>query len=157
MRPHWSLGILHLKKRRWFSCSSSLFQQKSNVLWNRKRGKYLLPIYQSRFTKRMLCFFTFSPQRQNQIQLERKVFGGAEGGGKWPLPCISLSLQKGSKTTLLCKGSTLENSGQCHKETKKRVDNFLPMCPRPSVKWGFILFIGVHRGTCLYMYDMYVL
>ena len=37
------------------------------------------------------------------------------------------------RTTLLCEGQTLPNSGgQCHKETKKKVHIFLPIDVPPS-------------------------
>ena len=49
------------------------------------------------------------------------------------------------RTTLLCEGQTLPNSGgQCHKETKKKVHIFLPTLPRPRV---FILFLGVQAQS----------
>ena len=87
-----------------------------------------------------LLFLQFSSRKIEAVYFQRKLFGELEGGGKCPLPYISLRRQKGSNYSASRRvntGAVLDNVTK--KQRKVRI--FLPTCPRPSDKRVFLLFL----------------
>ena len=112
-KPHWSLGIFYLKKLRRFSYS---FFPIWRMFWarsvrKRKKGETPFPSISPGRQKGRNHYASsyFPPKKIESDSVGKKNVCRSRRRGKWPLTYISLSRQqqKGSKTTLLCKGSTL--------------------------------------------------
>ena len=153
MRPHWSLGILHLKKRRWFSCSSSLFQQKSNVLRRGKEGEIPPSNLSVQVHKKDALLFYLSPKKDRiRFSCKEKYLAEEKEGENGPSHTSVWVCKKGLKLLCFAKGQHWRTVGNVTKKQRKGCTHiFLPTCPCPSVKLGFIFFIGVHRGTCIHV------